>query len=274
MATVMTAAKRDQIKRKRILSTVALATTLIAASCGSDPEPVAAPTAPASTVEPTTTTAPPTTQAPTTELTPDWELGEGTWVATAIGDGVESLDAPSSDAAIDWWFPSPTQFNGPRVFLVVDATEEYLEVMIPVRPNGATGWIRRDEVTLSEVQHRAEINLTTDSLTVWDGEEIIVETAAATGKPTTPTPLGEFFVRDVIESNPNGAYGSFILGLSGYSEALETFAGKEPAIAIHGTNRNDLVGQEVSNGCIRIPNELIELLAEAVPLGTPVTVVA
>ncbi len=269
----VTTAMRQPMTRRRIVTTLALAATLFAAGCSSESEPVAVP--PLVTTTTPATTAPPTTTAPTTtEPKPDWALGEGSWVATAIGDGVESRSEPSEDSPADWWFPSPTQFDGPRVFLVVDATEDWLEVYIPVRPNGATGWIPRDDVTLSTVNHRAEINLSDDSLTVWDGDEVILATAAATGKPATPTPLGEFFVRDVIQSNPNGAYGSFILGLSGYSETLETFDGKEPAIAIHGTNRPDLVGEEVSNGCIRIPNELVEMLAETVPLGTPVTVVA
>ncbi len=224
------------------------------------------------------TTTPPTTVAPKPSTTiPEelpWSLGDETWVATAVGDGVPTLPEPLSTATADWFFPSPTQFDGPRVFLVVGATEDYIEVSLPIRPNGSTGWVSRDDVELSVVTHRAEVDLSDDSLTVWDGDEIIVQTKAATGKPETPTPVGEFFIRDVIESNPNGAYGSFILGLSGFSETLDSFAGKEPAIAIHGTNSPDLIGQEVSNGCVRIPNELVEILAGTVPLGTPVTVVA
>jgi lipoprotein-anchoring transpeptidase ErfK/SrfK len=55
---------------------------------------------------------------------------------------------------------------------------------------------------------------------------------------------------------------------------LDSFAGALPAIAIHGTNRPDTMGQERSNGCVRVPNELVELLATDLPLGTPVTIVS
>lgn len=257
----------------RLLASAVLAVTLAGCSGGDEP-PVAAP-AVDTTAAPTTTTPASTTTEPAPVTTAnEWELDDGSWVATAIGDGVPSYSAPNDELPALWFFPSPTQFDGPRVFRVLSATEDFYEVMIPVRPNGSTGWIPKSDVTLSEVTYRAEVNLTDDSLTVWDGDEVIVQTSAATGKTSTPTPVGEFFVRDVIEKSPSSAYGSYILGLSGFSETLDSFNGAEPAIAIHGTNRPDQIGEEVSNGCIRIPNELVELLAETVPLGTPVSVVA
>lgn len=254
---------------------VAVVIAIVLAGCsGGDEHQVAAPVVDSTTTPTITAPAPTTTEPAPATTTNEWELGEGSWVATAIGDGVPSYSAPNDELPADWFFPSPTQFDGPRVFRVLSATEDFYEVMIPVQPNGSTGWIPKSDVTLSEVTHRAEVNLTDDSLTVWDGDEVIVQTSAATGKTSTPTPVGEFFVRDVIQKSPSSAYGSYILGLSGFSETLDSFNGGEPAIAIHGTNRPDLIGEEVSNGCIRIPNELVELLAVTVPLGTPVSVVA
>lgn len=246
------------------------------ASCGTDAVGRSSASSEATVASISTTTtsaAPPSTSSTTSRTEPLLEdISEGAWVATATGSGVSSFAAPGDEAAT-WFFPSPTQFGGERVFLVVAEQDEYLQVQLPVRPNESTGWIRRDEVVLSEVTTRAKVDLTTNSLKVWDGSEVIVETNAAVGKPSTPTPLGTFYVRDIIEKWPGSAYGSFILGLSGYSEVLETFGGGEPAIAIHGTNRPGLIGQEVSNGCIRIPNDLVELLAETLPLGTPVEIV-
>ncbi len=264
---------------------VLIALTLGATACGSAIEE-AAPT-PTTSVAQTTTTPPTTVSSTTTPpvlefATPN--ITEGTWVATAIGDGVEAwLEKPEQgvptetgitiEPAADWWFPDPTQFEGPRVFLAIEADGPLIKVALPIQPNGSTGWIRADSVTLEQITFHAEVDLANHQLTVWDGDEIVVQTSASTGKPSTPTPLGEFFVRDVIPSRSSGSYGSYILGLSGFSETLETFNGGLPAIAIHGTNRPDLVGQEVSNGCIRIPNEYVEVLAATVPLGTPVRVV-
>ena len=107
-----------------------------------------------------------------------------------------------------------------------------------------------------------------------DGPDVVVETTAVIGKENTPTPLGSFFVNDLVEKWDSSAYGPYILSLSGFSEALDTFGGGIPVIAIHGTNRPELMGGAHSNGCIRIPNEVIRVLADTVPIGTPVDIVA
>jgi lipoprotein-anchoring transpeptidase ErfK/SrfK len=109
---------------------------------------------------------------------------------------------------------------------------------------------------------------------VWDGEDLVAETGAVIGATRSPTPLGRFFVNDLVERWDGSAYGPWILSLSAFSEALDTFGGGVPVIAIHGTNRPELIGGAHSNGCIRIPNEVITVLAETVPIGTPVDILA
>lgn len=208
-------------------------------------------------------------------------------VATVIDDdrseailgtsfGVAATNEPGP-GPVAHWFPSPTQFGGPRVFLVVDADSnpDYVKVSLPVMPNGQEGWIPRSRVELTEVAHRALVDLTRRTVTVWAGDEIITQTDAVIGAEVTPTPRGLFYVRDIVaQDNVEGGFGPYVLALSGFSETLETFEGKLPALAIHGTDQPNQVGSRLSAGCIRIPNELITMLAEQVPLGTPVTIVA
>ncbi len=203
----------------------------------------------------------------------DVSLPATSWVATAVGSNVEVSAQP--EGAVTKSFPNPTQFGGPRVFHVLDlAHPTHVKVSLPSKPNGQEGWVLREDITLEEIDFKALVDLRNNSLTVWDGDDIIVRTQAVTGKASTPTPLGTFYVRDIIKKpNAGGAYGPYIVALSGFSETLETFAGGLPAIAIHGTNQPGLIGQSRSNGCIRIPNDLITQLAGNVPLGTPVTVV-
>ena len=55
---------------------------------------------------------------------------------------------------------------------------------------------------------------------------------------------------------------------------LYEFAGGPGRLALHGTNRPDQVGQDISNGCVRVPNDVILQIADRVPLGTPVEIVA
>jgi lipoprotein-anchoring transpeptidase ErfK/SrfK len=68
------------------------------------------------------------------------------------------------------------------------------------------------------------------------------------------------------------AYGAWALGLSGYSEVHQTFGTGDGQIALHGTYNPASLGLPVSNGCVRMDNEMITLLAETLPLGTPVTI--
>jgi len=197
-------------------------------------------------------------------------------VATVTGDGVASLTAPEPGDHIHF-FPNPTQFGSPRTFLVIDDTSspDYVKVSLPVMPNGQEGWIPRSEVELSTVEHRAVVDVSDRSVTVWRGDEVVAATGAVTGKEATPTPTGLFYVRDIIaQPDPGGDYGPWILALSGFSEVLDSFNGGLPALALHGTDKPEQIGSARSSGCVRVPNEVISLLAGTVPLGTPVAVVA
>ena len=82
-------------------------------------------------------------------------------------------------------------------------------------------------------------------------------------------------IDEKIEGGPLGsAYGSCILSIAAFSEALGTFGGGMPKLALHGTNQPELMGQYVSSGCVRVPNDIIEFIAETVPVGTVVDIVA
>lgn len=41
---------------------------------------------------------------------------------------------------------------------------------------------------------------------------------------------------------------------------------------MHGTADPSSIGQAVSHGCVRVPNDVITQLATSVPLGTPVAI--
>ncbi len=195
-------------------------------------------------------------------------------VATVTTEGVYAYARPDGQTPLQW-FPNPTQFGGDRVFLVTDADSDtdWVEVSMPVMPNGQTGWIERRFVELSNVEHRVEVDLSERSVRLWRGDTEVLSTTAVIGTDQTPTPLGRFYIRDVIEqADPTGVYGSHIVALSGFSEVMDTFNGGLPAIAIHGTNNPSLIGEQRSKGCVRITNDQIAALAE-IPLGTPVDIV-
>jgi hypothetical protein len=233
------------------------------------PPPTPVPTLP----PPASTTTEPA--EPPTPVSP-WQV----LVAVArpeVGE-IETFDAPGGDPVrFELRLKNPWHFGGELALLVTAGAEgdEWLEVSVPTRPNGTRAWIRAADVTFRTHHMRAEVSLGRRTVRVWNGDELLVESVAVVGARSTPTPLGRFYVNvRMRHKNPRGAYGPWILGLSGYSEALDTFNGAIPVLALHGTNRPDLLGQARSNGCIRLPNHVIERLAEIVPLGTPVDVVA
>lgn len=180
---------------------------------------------------------------------------------------------PGPGSAPTTTLPAATEFGSPRALLVVEDQGEWLEVALPARPNGSTGWIRRDDVELREVDEAIEIDLAARQLTLLNGGAVVLTTPVAIGTSAAPTPTGAFYVVDKLATgDPDGPYGPFALGLSAHSDVLTDFAGGDGQVGIHGTNEPASIGQAVSHGCIRVPNEVAEALNQLVQLGTPVTI--
>ena len=171
-------------------------------------------------------------------------------------------------------FSNPTYFRNPLVFDVVEKQGDWIKVLIPVRPNHTVGWVKASEVALTTTEFRFQLELSTFHLTVFKGAEVFLETDVVIGRENTPTPIGRFYLLEKIKQNdPNGVYGTWILATNGYSETHDTFNGGLPVIAFHGTNQPQLIGTRASNGCVRMPNEIADRLADAVPAGTPIDIV-
>lgn len=174
------------------------------------------------------------------------------------------------------WFVNPTFFKNPLALMVVvgDEGDEWAKVQIPTRPT-LFGWVKTEDFTWSTSDYYVQIDIGTNTVKVWNGDEVIVDSVAVvTGDIGRETPLASTYV-DEIMPGPSGAYGPWLLSLGVFSEAINTFgsAGGLPKVALHGTNRPDLLGQYASNGCIRLPNDVITMLAAEVPVGTRVDIV-
>jgi hypothetical protein len=206
---------------------------------------------------------------------PSLRLGE--IIATTAVDELEVFDAPDgsvTDTLGEW---SLATFQ-PLTLLAIEeqvvADVRWLHVLIPAQPNQSTGWIRAEDVTLSSTDITINIYVAEHELELLDGDRVLLTASVAVGTDATPTPPGIYSVTDPLDSthNDTGVYGAFALGLSGFSEVLETFNGAPPQLAIHGTNEPDLIGQSVSNGCIRLTNPDVLTVVEHAGLGTPVII--
>lgn len=173
-----------------------------------------------------------------------------------------------------WQIPAVTEFGGSRVFLVLEERAEWVKVSLPVRPNGSEGWLPKDEVVVSNTDFKVRIFLSDRTFEVWKGDELVLDTTPAVGNGRAPTPIGNWFIRDIFPWNAESVYGPYVLALSAYSESIDQINGGDAVVAIHGTNRPDLLGQAVSLGCIRLSNSAVTELANTVPVGTPVEIVA
>jgi lipoprotein-anchoring transpeptidase ErfK/SrfK len=197
-------------------------------------------------------------------------------VATTKVPSLQVFDQPAATSKVVTTLTAKTDYGLPRTLLATAVQPGWVQVLLPIRPNSSRGWIRTTDVTTTTTDYQVRIVLSTHHLTLMKAGAPVLSTAIVVGKAQTPTPTGLFYVTDPLDlqAQPNGAYGAFALGLSGFSNVLTSFNGGPGQIAVHGTPYADQVGQDLSNGCVRVPNALILQIAKLVPLGTPVAITA
>jgi lipoprotein-anchoring transpeptidase ErfK/SrfK len=191
-------------------------------------------------------------------------------VAQATGAQVEVFAEPV-DGEPTVTLDNPNENGAPLVFLVEQDQGAWLQVLLPIRPNGSTGWIRAADVTVASNPYTIDIALAEHRLVVRNGDTVVVDAAIGVGTASTPTPGGKYYLKELLQPpDPDGAYGPYAYGLSGYSNVLDDFNGGDGVIGIHGTNEPEAIGTDVSHGCIRVDNATITQMAGILPLGTPV----
>ena len=261
------------------LTVLAFGPLLLSACGGFDPasaETVASVTstrvvddvAPSTTFEPTSTSSTASTTTTTAEPEPV------TWTAAKAKGPVDVFQAPG-DAAPFRILDERTILGTETVALILGGSNAWLEVLLPGRPNGETGWIRAIDVEQYTVRRQAVIDLTARTLQVLENDEVIFETSVGIGSPASPTPPGTFFVTDAVRiTNPGGPWGPYAFGLSARSDSVTEFNGGDGIIGIHGTNRPTSIGEAQSLGCVRLPNDVMLELSELLSVGSPVTIKA
>ena len=117
------------------------------------------------------------------------------------------------------------------------------------------------------------IDKTNNTLTLKIDDQIIKVYPVSTGKESTPTPTGEFTIKDrlvdpvwfhrgmvVPPGTPKNFLGTRWLGFN------------IPKYGIHGTVEPELIGKSVSGGCVRMRNADVEELYILIPAGTKVLI--
>ena len=166
----------------------------------------------------------------------------------------------------------PTVFRVLAVVRAANCTARWYRVQLPIKPNGVTGYVRAAAVGVGPVRSRVVVDVSAKRLTLYRRGRPVLRAPVAVGSPATPTPLGRYYVNQrLIPPDPGGPYGPAAIGISAYSTVLTGWTQGGP-IAIHGTNEPWSIGHAVSNGCIRVHNDVLRRLFKVTPAGTPVVI--
>lgn len=149
----------------------------------------------------------------------------------------------------------------------------WLRVGIPGRPNGRTGWISSRSAVVTVTYWRVIVDTSARRVSVYRHGRLIRVFTAIVGKPSTPTPIGHFFVEESIKLGPGGIGGPYALALSARSNVFQEFEGGPGQIALHGLlNVGGTLGTAGSHGCVRLGNGSMSWLVRRVGPGAPVTI--
>ncbi len=112
---------------------------------------------------------------------------------------------------------------------------------------------------------------------VFAGQKLVASFPVAIGRPSFPTPTGEFEIFEMIPNpawknpwtgeveapGPDGSLGLRWIGFLEMSNGV---------IGFHGTPNVGSIGRAASHGCVRMRNEDVVKLYDLVQIGTPVRV--
>jgi hypothetical protein len=195
------------------------------------------------------------------------------WAYAVEPDPVRSAPSPRSRVidSIRLW----TEDGFAATYLVlaqqVFPHQTWFKVRLPGRPNGRTGWIPEQALGELHVTHK---HLVVDErrlhLTLYLWGKRIFSAPVGIGKPATPTPTGDFWIREKFRVQSDPFYGPYAFGTSDYSTLSEWPHGG--VVGIHGTNEPSLIPGAPSHGCIRMKNSDIARLWPLLSVGTPLTI--
>lgn len=259
----------------RRLAAIAAVTTFVLASCTSGEEP-AGPTdtggAHSSSRPSTGASGGTSTSEPSHEpLLPK----DGSFVAEPRERYTPMWRVPGKGKQPDFALDTQNDFKQLTPMLIEHATmrdgEPWYEVLMPIRPNGSSAWVRASDVKVREREDSLEVDLSERLLLHLRGGQVVDRFKIAIGSDQFPTTTGQFYVYiKVPYDDPNQPYGIMALGLSGFSRVITDWPGGG-RIAVHGTPYASNRGQAVSHGCVRVYNVDMEALTD-LPLGTPVQI--
>ena len=194
-----------------------------------------------------------------------------------LESGTDAYASPSRHSRVIGYLGLTTQDGTSELLLeqqrVLTHGAWWVQVRLPLRPAGQIGWVPQRTLGAPQTVHTyVVVSTETMTLTLYRNGKVIFTTRVGTGAPSTPTPHGQFYIRDRLTGfAPGSIYGPVAFGTSALSNVETDWPGGG-VIGIHGTNEPSLIPGHPSHGCIRVPNWEIVELARLLPIGTPLTI--
>jgi len=150
--------------------------------------------------------------------------------------------------------------------------QTWLQVEVPGRPNGRTGWVPRQALgSLYLIDGYLHVDEQRLQATLYRDGKPIFSAPVGVGKASTVTPTGHFYVMEKLRTVNAPVYGPFAIGTSAYAPTLSEWPGGG-IVGIHGTNEPQLIPGRPSHGCIRMRNADVARLWSIIQLGTPIDI--
>ena len=170
-----------------------------------------------------------------------------------------------------------TEDRLPELYMLLQQTtdasgQEWVQIRVPKRPNGAIGWVARSSLgDFHVVRKQLVISRSRLRATLYDRGKAVFSAPVGVGKAGTVTPAGKFFVREKFRVTGAPFYGPYAIGTSAYSPTLTDWP-NGGVVGMHGTSLPNLIPGRPSHGCVRMRNGDITRLYRLLPLGTPVRI--
>lgn len=179
--------------------------------------------------------------------------------ATPGGPAIAAL--PSSQLGGDTWLP------------VIQQRPGWLRVLLPTRPNGATGWLHHTvrHVRIAHSPYRIRVDRDRFRLALYRHNHAIGRWRVGVGKPGAPTPAGRTFLLAALRDRQS-SFSPIVLPLGAHSDTHLTYGGGPGTVGIHTWPTSDVYGRASSDGCIRVPRDALTVISTTVPIGTPVLI--
>lgn len=146
----------------------------------------------------------------------------------------------------------------------------WVQVLLPSRPNGSTGWITDTALDRALTPYLIRVHLRSLTMELFDGGQRLGNWTVGIGKESAPTPAVRTFLLGSF-SDTAQRYSPLILPLGTHSPTLNSFGGGPGTVAIHTWPTANVFGTRSSDGCIRVPRDALHQLTQ-VPLGTLVLI--